>query len=245
MGGSAIGKEADRTMTSRVIVVIACKNHALYLPAALSSVLTQTFSDWECIVVDNGSEDNSQEIARAFAREDDRIRSIENFIGGVGDARNLAVKLSSSPYILPLDADDMLQNNYLEAVVRCLEEECLEIVSAHAWQFGMINGYLHTREVTPDSMRIGNWIHSSSLFRRTSFDAVGGYYPTFNEGLEDWHLWCRILRKCWAFKRLPQTGLFYRRIAGSRSCRIPPAWWRAARKRIGAILENCPSNVKF
>ena len=101
---------------SRVDVIVPCYNYARFLPEALESVLAQTHQDWECIVVDDGSTDDTYEVARRFGERDARIRAVRQDNAGPAAARNHALRLGSGEYVQLLDADDKL------ADVRAVEE---------------------------------------------------------------------------------------------------------------------------
>src|SRR2546429_177559 len=94
-----------------VSIIIPVFNAERYLPATLASVRQQTFSDWECIMVDDGSTDGSYDLACRLAAEDERVRVIRKENGGVGSARNAgAAERSSDCRLVPfLDAGDLLE----------------------------------------------------------------------------------------------------------------------------------------
>ena len=91
-----------------VSIITPVYNAEKYLRQAIESVLSQTFTDWELIIVDDGSTDNSNKICREYAIKDRRIRIIEKTNGGVSCARNAALDVSEGEYIFFLDADDEL-----------------------------------------------------------------------------------------------------------------------------------------
>ena len=91
----------------RVTVITPAYNATLYLPAALESALQQTVQDFEVIVVDDGSTDGTFEVAAEFARRDPRISVIRQENGGIGSARNAALRTARGEWIALLDSDDM------------------------------------------------------------------------------------------------------------------------------------------
>ena len=93
----------------KVSVIVPCYNQGEYLADALESVLYQTFTDWECIIVNDGSSDNTEEVANKFCELDKRFKYISQTNQGVSAARNNGIKASSGTYILPLDGDDVQQ----------------------------------------------------------------------------------------------------------------------------------------
>src|SRR5690349_15468262 len=94
-------------MKPRVSIVVPTRNRAADLPDALASVLVQTFADWECIVVDDGSTDGTLEVVSHAARADPRVRSVRREPGGShAGARNAGLALARGDYVAFLDDDD-------------------------------------------------------------------------------------------------------------------------------------------
>jgi len=94
-------------------LVVPSYNYAAYLPRAIESVLVQAFSDWELIVVDDGSSDDTARVMQRFVRTDSRIRYIRQENAGVSVARNHGISLAKGSYILCFDADDALDSQAL------------------------------------------------------------------------------------------------------------------------------------
>ena len=117
-GMVAKGEGAEQPLVS---VIVAAYNVECYLPAALESVLAQTYKNLEILVVDDGSTDKTPGICDTYARKDSRIRVIHKENGGLSDARNAALPVASGEYIAYLDGDDRMQPCMIEAMVRaCL-----------------------------------------------------------------------------------------------------------------------------
>lgn len=98
---------SERTRPT-VSVIIPCYNQRRYLPDAVGSLEAQTFADWECIIIDDGSTDDTAEVARSLTNEDPRLRYIHQPNSGVSRARNHGLDEARGRYIQFLDADDML-----------------------------------------------------------------------------------------------------------------------------------------
>ena len=107
-------------------IVIPVYNGSEHLPKALSSILEQSFSDWECVIVDDGSTDNTLELATSYARSDKRIRVIHQSNGGVSVARNCGMDEAKGEWIVWLDADDFYVSGSLEQIALLTEKhpEC-------------------------------------------------------------------------------------------------------------------------
>lgn len=99
---------------SFVSIIVPIYNAEKYLRQCLDSVLSQSFSDWECILVDDGSSDGSAQICDEFADKDARFFVFHKENAGVGSARNFGIEKASGKYLIFLDSDDFLENNCLE-----------------------------------------------------------------------------------------------------------------------------------
>lgn len=105
-----------------------------YLPACIESVLNQTFSDFELILVDDGSPDICPEICEEYAKKDNRIKVIHKTNGGLVSARQAGIKIAVGDYVLNLDSDDMIEKDILETAYGIIKDTNCEIVSfARKW----------------------------------------------------------------------------------------------------------------
>ena len=93
----------------KVSVIIPCYKQAVFLPDALESLLKQTYRNWEAIVVNDGSPDNTEEVVRQYMQQDNRISYLPQQNQGVSAARNNGIKQAKGEFILPLDADDWIK----------------------------------------------------------------------------------------------------------------------------------------
>lgn len=104
-----------------ISIICPCYNQAQYLDECLQSVLDQTFSDWECIIVNDGSPDNTEEVARKWIERDQRFKYLKQKNKGVSAARNLGIRHAEGNYFQFLDGDDKLQKNKLLYQIKILE----------------------------------------------------------------------------------------------------------------------------
>lgn len=95
-------------MSSKVSIIIPCFNQDPFLDETLSSVYNQTYTNWECLIIDDGSTDRSSIIATKWCNRDNRFRLLKKENGGLSSARNHGLKNSSGDYIQFLDGDDLL-----------------------------------------------------------------------------------------------------------------------------------------
>jgi glycosyltransferase involved in cell wall biosynthesis len=163
----------------KVSVVMPVHNTRRFIDQAILSILSQTFTDFEFIILNDSSTDESGEIARAWARQDDRIRVIENENHlGHSATSNLAVSLARSNYVARMDADDVSHPERLSREWQILSQSA-DIVLAGSLADGID---AEGKQVRPrDRWRIirrsrfAPFAHGSILFRKQAFDAVGGY----------------------------------------------------------------------
>src|SRR3989442_11796350 len=109
-------------MERLVSVIVPSYNYGRFVGQALESLRAQTYPRWECIVVDDGSTDNTDAIVTAFAENDSRIKYIRQENQGLAAARNAGIVHSAGEYLQFLDADDLLESEKLERHVEFLEQ---------------------------------------------------------------------------------------------------------------------------
>lgn len=179
-----------------VSIVIPCYNQGCFLGETIDSVLTQTYDNWECIIVNDGSSDNTEEVAETYGKKDSRIKYIHQTNKGLSAARNTGVLASQGKYILPLDSDDKIGNTYLEKAVKVLEEnDNIEIVYCRAEMFGIKTGEWKLPPYSIEQIMGENCIFCSAFFRRSTFDEINGYKTNMKFGFEDWDFWLGIIEK--------------------------------------------------
>ncbi|MBR4455265.1 MAG: glycosyltransferase family 2 protein [Solobacterium sp.] len=128
--------EAENTMmeqtyaysTPEVSVVVPIYNVADYLPKCLDSIMNQTYSDFEVILVNDGSTDRSPQIAEDYTKKDERFRVLHKENGGLSDARNEGMKQAVGKYICFVDSDDFLEPDMIESCVKSLERYDADMV---------------------------------------------------------------------------------------------------------------------
>lgn len=98
----------------KVSIIIPCYNQAQFLGEALQSVLDQTYTNWECIIVNDGSPDNTNEIATNWIEKDARFKYLFKENGGVSSARNFGIEKATGDYLQFLDADDVIDKRKIE-----------------------------------------------------------------------------------------------------------------------------------
>ncbi|MBF0597461.1 glycosyltransferase family 2 protein [Faecalibacter rhinopitheci] len=112
----------------KISVIVPVYNTALYLPKCLDSILNQTFGDFELLVVNDGSKDNSQQIIDQYVEKDKRIVSIIKENGGLSDARNVGIDQAKGEYIAFIDSDDYIDSKMFEKMMDLAQKHQSEIV---------------------------------------------------------------------------------------------------------------------
>jgi glycosyltransferase involved in cell wall biosynthesis len=185
-----------------ISVVMPCYNGARWLAEAVASVAAQTRGDWEIVIVDDGSKDNSVEVARGLAAKDSRIRAIQQANAGPGPARNAGVRASSGAYLVFLDCDDLLEPDFMETMAGVLDGEpqmngcaCEQIVmrTDGTTPVQPLPGK-GGRLVIDDILPFNGWAPHAAMIRRELFERVGGFVKM--RGAEDWDFWLRCLAEC-------------------------------------------------
>lgn len=197
-----------------VSVIIPCYKQARYVTEAMESVLAQTETRWEMIVVNDGSPDDTSAVVRAFmASHPGRpITFIEQPNTGVSSARNAGFRAARGAYLLPLDADDRIAPGFITACLGALQgSPRAGFAYTHVHRFGLVDEVFvvppfdaHT-EVHED-----NIVPVCALIRRAAWEQVGGYAETMLHGYEDWDFWVGCIEKGWSGIRIPEPLFDYR-----------------------------------
>lgn len=202
-------------MSVRVSVIVPSYNYAGYLPLCVDSLLGQTYPHWECIIVDDGSTDDTPAVCGRLAAADARIIFARQQNRGLSAARNTGIKRASGELLQFLDADDLLEPQKLEIHVRRLDDLPLtDIVVGDAAYFRddepnslqewPVDALL---EASPLAALVAEnaFVVNAALVRRRLVDAVG----LFDETLvahEDWDFWLRCALAGCHFTVLSATG---------------------------------------
>jgi glycosyltransferase involved in cell wall biosynthesis len=222
--------EAGMQSDPLVSVVVPAYNAAQFIEQTLVSVLTQTYSHFEVLVVDDGSQDRTPDLVRAIAAQDQRVQLLQQPNRGVAAARNLGIQQARGEYIAPLDADDIWYPQKLEKQVQAALDGGASVGVVYAWSVYIDEEGLPSRDCQVSNMEgevVTALIHknflgnaSSPLIRRTCLEQSGGYSSAFKEqqaqGCEDWDLYLRLAEKC-QFRLVPEILIGYRQVLGSMS----------------------------
>ena len=193
-----------------ISVIIPCYNYGLYLGACVDSLIAQTYQNWECLIIDDGSSDNSVAVAKQYSDADVRVKYFTQKNSGPTVARNLGLKHCNGHYVQFLDADDLLQNQKFEIQLTIFSQNpSTDIVYSQAKFFALDNSlqlYDHLDlksdselkaisgkgDVVITELLKGNFmVISAPLIKKTVFDTYGLFDETLYYN-EDWELWTRL-----------------------------------------------------
>jgi glycosyltransferase involved in cell wall biosynthesis len=177
-----------------ISIIVPCYNYGHYILETLNSIVVQTYTNWECVIVNDGSTDNSKQIIESFIINDPRFKLINIKNSGVSIARNVAIAESNGTYIFPLDADNKIYPKCLEkCIIKFEENPDVKLVYTEAELFGNETGLWNLPPYDYTTMLRYNMVDNSSLFLKEDFDRVGGYRINMFKGLEDWDFFIALL----------------------------------------------------
>jgi glycosyltransferase involved in cell wall biosynthesis len=195
----------------RVSIIIPCFNYGEFIDEAVDSVLNQSYSNFEIIIVNDGSTDDyTNNLLADYQRPKTRIFQTKN--QGVSAARNHGIERSFGEYILPLDPDDKIGTTYLEKAVKVLDNDPrVGIVYCKINFFGNEIGDGNWPPYSKDEMLYRNVIFNSAFFRKKDWLAVGKYKTDYLHAGEDWDLWLSLLELGVAVYQIPEPLFWYRK----------------------------------
>ncbi len=221
-----------RVVSHLVSVIIPAYNAEAFVCQTLDSLLSQSYQNFEAIVVDDGSSDRTAEIIEAYAQKDARFKLLKQKNQGVAAARNLAIQASQGEFVAPLDADDVWHPDKLKKQVECIlaADSSVGVVytgSAFINEDGFIGKSVNPRHegIVLQELIYGNILinASSPLIRRACLDEVGYYNCFYKEqnaqGCEDWDLYLRLAEK-YEFLFVSGCLVGYRQVRGSMSSKV-------------------------
>lgn len=223
----------------KVSVVIPAYNAMNYLPATMGSLLNQTFEDFEVIVVNDGSSDETEEWVSQI--ENSKIKLISQENKGLAGARNTGIAHAKGEYIAFLDADDLWEPTKLEKQVTVLEENP-EVGLVYTWvalidEQGEFTGRIFKNNAEGDvwnQLTERNIVECGSvaMVRRSCFETVGIFDRNLRSFVEDWDMWLRIASR-YSFKLIKEPLVYYRQISTSASRN-----WEAMEQSFRMVIEK-------
>jgi glycosyltransferase involved in cell wall biosynthesis len=238
----------------RFTVVLAAYNEERLVGDAIRSVLAQTVEDFELIVVDDGSTDDTARVVESFMG-DPRIKLLRQENRGLAASLNAGATAGSAPYIGLIDADDLWMPRYLELMSTTLEASPKAgFTYTDSWRLDMATGRFRRQSYSQQmsmpepppadpyvmalSLLKGNWIVGLPLMRREVFEALGGFEESL-AACEDYDLWLRFLAHGHPALRTDGRLVIQRNRPGSMS-KNPASMYRNLREVYRRAAEEMP-----
>ncbi len=195
-----------------ISIITPFYNSGANLEQTYNCVMNQTFSDFEWIIVNDGStkEEDVKELYR-LAETDERIHVFAQENGGQSKAKNRGIRNSKADIIVFLDADDLIEEFYLDILYKALEKHpkadwsYTDLVGFGAWE------YMWVKPFSAGRMTFNNTLVNAAAFRKNALKAVDGFTEVYKHYDEDWALYLKLLKaKCHPV-HVPVIGFWYRR----------------------------------
>ncbi|WP_067738447.1 glycosyltransferase [Novosphingobium naphthalenivorans] len=228
--------------TPAISVAMSVYNGERYLASAIESVLAQDFTDFEFLIVDDGSTDASPRIIRRYAEMDSRIRPILRENRGLIASLNEMIAIAKAPVIARMDADDICRPNRFSKQIAFLEQHPdYGVVGSWSEDIGEdgeplvrhgMDDHPLTHEELLKAIETGGQLicHPAAMYRRDTVRSVDGYHAAFRH-CEDFDLWLRLTGVT-KLGNIPERLLRYRRYPGQVSSR------HATEQQIGSVVAR-------
>lgn len=227
-----------------ISIIITCYNYGIYLEECLNSIKMQ--ENMEIILIDDGSNDEfTIKYLDKLAESGRKINIIRTENNGVCVARNIGVKNSFGKYIVMLDADDCICDNFIVSAKKILDENL---------NVGIVKGNVVTlddgikkreeyKEFNLNKFLIGNTLPVSCMFRKQDYLLVGGYNEMMKSGLEDFEFWMSILELKREIKVIDVDMIIFRKHNNGRNLSFDnekrkELWKNILKKHIGLYIDN-------
>ncbi|MBO5365367.1 MAG: glycosyltransferase family 2 protein, partial [Peptococcaceae bacterium] len=211
-GRVLLDRQQNTEGTPLVSIITPYYNAGTYFEQTFNCVMNQTFPWFEWIIVNDGStKQDDVALLEQLAATDARVKVLHKDNGGISAARNMGVQHSNADIIIPLDADDLIQPNFVEYLYWGLYFH-----SDATWCYTDSVGfgtqeYVWSKEFSSAYMKVNNIMVCTAAIRKEAFLNVGGYPEKQHAFDEDWALWLLMLQKGYYPVHLSSTGFWYRR----------------------------------
>lgn len=194
----------------KISIIVPCYKQADFLDECLQSVMDQSYNDWECLIINDGSPDHTDEIAKNWVERDFRFKYFEKENGGVASARNFGIEKTIGNWILPLDADDKIHQDYLSLAIDRINEG-YDLIYCKGEYFGDQHAGFYNCDYSFEKLFEGNIIFVSAIFSKEIGQGFQ-FDEQLKDGLEDWDFWISLLSSKEAKVFQIDKVLFYYRI---------------------------------
>ncbi|WP_316806889.1 glycosyltransferase family A protein [Pedobacter agri] len=236
-------------MTPFFSIIVPCYNQGQFLQETLESILAQKLKNWECIIINDGSIDKTEEISFDWVEKDNRFHYYRQMNLGLSSARNAGISKAKGKYILPLDADDIISPDYLlEAALAFSSNENISLIYCKAKKFGVENRDWELPAYSFKKLLLENCIFCSAIYRKSDWETSTKYDESLKNGWEDWDFWLKILTPKSIVYQIPKVLFFYRTSESSmiKNMRIEDmenVRWKIFMKHIKIYIEYFPSPI--
>ncbi len=227
--------EEDKTKNKIISVIVPVFNVVEYLPACLDSILAQSYSDFELLLIDDGSNDGSELLCDEYSNRDSRIRVVHKSNGGVSSARNVGLQIAVGEWIMFVDADDLLPQDTILSYTKVLELSRTDTVISQ-WAELDYHGILNMPPHIVSSTYIGDKSEQfigkaisdfgmsvwGGIYKKTLFDGL--LFPEGIPNYEDCVICWQIAMRSHSYSVIDNIGYIVRHRQGS-----------ASRARIGLV----------
>lgn len=190
----------------KISVIIPCYNQAQTLGESIESVLNQKRKADEIFVINDGSTDGTSAIAKNYP-----VKLVEQVNKGLSSARNTGIMNATGDYVVPLDSDDVMLEDYLKRIEEVAKETDADIIAPSFKEFGVRDTEIILMEnPTIQDFKEANRIPYFSAIKREALLEVGGYSPKMVWGWEDWHIWFNLLSRGKKLVTIPEILVKYR-----------------------------------
>ncbi len=198
-----------------ITIGIASYNQSEYLEDAIESCYNQTLPAHEIIICNDGSTDDSLEIAqryefKEFPGIESPVKVVHQVNKGLSSARNTIIMNATGDYILFLDADDILKENALARISQEIARTGADIVAPSFQEFGKSNREVILDNFTMEDLMKNNRLGYFSAIRRSALQSIGGYSPKMKWGWEDWHIWFNLFNRGCNIAIIKEVLVMYR-----------------------------------
>ena len=211
-------------MQQLISIILPAYNAARFLSESVQSVLNQTYTEWELVIVDDGSTDNTAAIGRSFAESDKRIRYLFQQNGGQAAARNKGLQGAGGDLVAFIDADDLWEPEKLELQLNVLRSTEVDLVNTDGYIFSDTNGDQENEKfaIVPGKTKGAEMFRLlfafnriatlSVLVKRKALEAVGLFDEDRTyQNCEDYDLWMRLAKNGASFYGMQEKLMRYRR----------------------------------
>ncbi len=198
-------------------IIIPCYNQAHFLHDCLESLVNQTYSNWEAIVVNDGSTDNTNEVAKSYCLKDNRIRIVLKENGGLSSARNKGIENANGDRFIFLDSDDFLYEKCLEniaSIIQTVDDNCL-IQCGYSYitedkQKILSDVKIYPKKSLYPEILEGNLGPCHSICISKKLVEKIGFFDESLKSVEDWDFWMRAVKAGCTLEIISNPFVYYR-----------------------------------